>query len=126
MTSRYKDIDLSFTASPVTGDLVTRSDDSAISQSVKNIVTTAFYERPNRPEFGCGIRTVLFEPNDPFTRLTLQTAIENALANYEPRVTLNYVSLEETEDNGMNIKVNYTINSYRKENTVDIRVGRVR
>ena len=44
--SKYLDFDLNFTKHPLTNDLVMKKGAAAINQSLKNIVQTAFYERP--------------------------------------------------------------------------------
>ena len=57
----YKDLDLLFTAHPITGDVATKSDSDAVRRAVRNIVMTNYYERPFKPSLGGNIRGLLFE-----------------------------------------------------------------
>ena len=41
----YKDISLSFSKHPVTGDIAKLSDADAVKRSVRNLINTNFYER---------------------------------------------------------------------------------
>ena len=70
----------------------------AVKRAVKNLVQTNFYERPFQPELGCGIRELLFEPFTPITKLFLQRKIEEVLINYEPRVNLTSVNVDDDQD----------------------------
>ena len=58
----YKDLDLSFTANPVTGDVAKKIDVNAVKQSLNILIQTNYYERPFAPEKGANLRGYLFEP----------------------------------------------------------------
>ena len=64
----FKDIPLSFTAHPVTGNVKALTNRDAVKQSVKNIVLTNFYERPYSPNLGGNILSQLFENMDSITQ----------------------------------------------------------
>ena len=70
----------------------------AIKRAVKNLIQTNFYERPFRPELGCGVRELLFENFTPMTKIFLQRKIEEVLENYEPRVELQNVAVDDDQD----------------------------
>ena len=95
---RFRDIDLDFTRNAVTNDVNVVEDVIAVKRAVKNLVQTNFYERPFQPELGCGIRELLFEPFTPITKLFLQRKIEEVLINYEPRVNLTSVNVDDDQD----------------------------
>ena len=76
----FADLDLNFTAHPVTEDIVAKKDANAIRQSVKNILLTNHYERPFKPNFGANLRGMLFEANDPLMGHRIKESIVNALA----------------------------------------------
>ena len=61
-TRNFSDIDLTFIANPVTGDLSKKYDENAVKQSIKNLVMTRNYERPFNSSIGSQIYNVLFEP----------------------------------------------------------------
>ena len=60
----FKDLSVTFKKHPVTDDLVTVKDKSAIVQSITGLLLTMKGERPFQPELGCDIRRILFEPLD--------------------------------------------------------------
>ena len=95
---RFRDIDLDFNRNAVTNDVNVVEDVIAVKRAVKNLVQTNFYERPFQPELGCGIRELLFEPFTPITKLFLQRKIEEVLINYEPRVNLTSVNVDDDQD----------------------------
>ena len=95
---RFRDIDLDFGRNVVTNDVNIVEDVIAIKRSVKNLVQTNFYERPFNPELGCGIRELLFENFTPMTKIFLQRKIEEVLINYEPRIQLQNVAVDDDQD----------------------------
>ena len=95
----YVDLDLDFTRHPVTNDVVKIEDVDAVKRSVRNLVNTQFYERPFHPELGCGVRDMLFENFTPMTGIFLKRKIEEVLVNYEPRISLNQITLDDDVDN---------------------------
>ena len=98
-TRQYRDIDLDFNRNAVTNDVAVVEDVVAVKRSVKNLIQTNFYERPFHPELGCGIRELLFENFTPMTKIFLQRKIEEVLINYEPRINLQNVAVDDDQDN---------------------------
>ena len=95
---QFRDIDLDFNRNTVTNDVNVVEDIIAIKRSVRNLVQTNFYERPFHPELGCGIRELLFENFTPMTKIFLQRKIEEVLINYEPRINLQNVAVDDDQD----------------------------
>lgn len=98
MANTFKDISFKFNVHPITGDLVTVSDVDAIRTSISNILQTNFYERLFNQDVGSSVRDILFDDYGPVTQLRLQNAIETAIANFEPRVTIDNISVEMVPD----------------------------
>ena len=96
---RYRDIDLNFARNPVTNDIVKIEDVNAVKRSVRNLIQTNSYERPFHPELGSGVRDLLFENFTPLTRVFLQRKIEEVITNFEPRVSLESIRIDQDEDN---------------------------
>jgi hypothetical protein len=94
----YKDLDLNFTAHPVTGDVTKNKDINAIIGSVRNLLYTNFYERPFQPQIGSNLRRLLFEPIDAFTTNAIADDIRNTIKNYEPRVSIEAIEVEPDYD----------------------------
>jgi len=98
ITRTYTDLDLSFDAHPITGDIVKKKDVSAIVGSLYNLLQTGYYERPFKPHFGGNLRKILFEPVDNMSALMIKDEISLAIKNYEPRVSLEGIDVVANED----------------------------
>ena len=87
----YKDLNLNFTANLVTGDVATVTDVIAVKRSVRNLLLTNHYDRPFHPEIGSNIQNILFQNFGPITGNQLSRAIEEMIANFEPRARVETV-----------------------------------
>tara|TARA_Y100000994_G_scaffold69964_1_gene57162 strand:+ start:451 stop:876 length:426 start_codon:yes stop_codon:yes gene_type:complete len=94
----FRDLDLDFTRNAVTNDVNVVEDVISVKRAVKNLVQTNFYERPFQPELGCGVRELLFENFTPMTKVFLERKIEEVIVNYEPRVNLQNVAVDDDQD----------------------------
>ena len=68
-----------------------------IRESIQIILQTALGERLMQPNFGAGIDRFLFEPNTTANRRLLQSQVESALQQWEPRIRLGDVRVEPVE-----------------------------
>ena len=87
----YKDLNLNFSANPVTGDVATVTDVIAVKRSVRNLLLTNHYDRPFHPEIGSNIQNILFQNFGPITGNQLSRAIEEMISNFEPRARVETV-----------------------------------
>jgi hypothetical protein len=69
-------------------------EDEDIKQSLKLLLLTAPGERVMHPEFGCGIRSMVFNTIDTATITTIQDLIQRAVLFFEPRVVLERVDVD--------------------------------
>ena len=123
----YKDLDFSFSAHPETGDVLKKIDNNAIKQSIRALVSTAFGERLFDPDLGAPTRRLLFEPIDDITTQTLQRAIENTLANFEPRVLLDVVDVvPKYEENAYEVSIYFTVVGINQPTSITITLQRLR
>lgn len=110
----YKDFDSSFKSNPATGDLRTKTDNDSIKQSVKNILLTAYGERPFEPLFGSDLGNMLFELYDEITKNEMKSTIKIALRNYEPRVEILSIDIDDSgvDRNEISMEMTYrTLNN---------------
>lgn len=66
-----------------------------VRESIEVILRTELQERLRLPGFGGGLGAFLFEPNTPATRRRIQERVVQALAEWEPRVTVEDVTVEQ-------------------------------
>ena len=69
-----------------------------IRQSIWLILSTAPGERHMRPDFGCGIQDLVFEPNTAALRGRLQVHVRDALTRWEPRIDVVDVRVDTPPD----------------------------
>jgi phage baseplate assembly protein W len=123
----FKDIPLSFTAHPVTGNVKALVNRDAVKQSVKNIVLTNFYERPYSPNLGGNILSQLFENMDPITEYNIAKNIRQALDNYEPRAIVDEIKSDFYQDeNAINITITFRVRNDAEPISVNVLLDRVR
>ena len=77
---KFKDLSITFKKHPVTDDLVTVKDKSAVAQSIKGLLLTRRGERPFQPEIGSGLQNLLFEPLDYGTAGLIKSSATNTTA----------------------------------------------
>jgi hypothetical protein len=83
---------------PARGALPTRAGAAKVRESIELILGTEPGERLMRPDFGCGLRRFLMEPNTVATRARLERAVVAALERHEPRVRLLQVTADPGSD----------------------------
>jgi len=81
----FSDLDLSFIAHPITGNVGRKTNRESVRQSVKSLILTDYFERPFKSDIGCSIRYFLFELFTPPVKQQMERAIKEVIKNYEPR-----------------------------------------
>ncbi len=76
-----------------TGSIALVSGDTELTQAITLILGTAPGERPMRPEFGCGIHDLVFDPSDTTLAGLIAHEVRVSLVRWEPRVDLLEVSV---------------------------------
>ena len=106
----FKDVSMSFKYNPLSGDLITLSNENAIARAVRNIVSTTPGEKFFDPDFGSSVGEILFENVDDITAVSIQDEIKSCLGNYEPRVELIDVFVAPNfDENQFDVKITYRI-----------------
>lgn len=124
--NEYSDIDIMFTAHPISGDITTKKDSDAVKRAVRNIILTNNYERPFKPNFGANLRAQLFELQGIGSKKRIASDISDALSALEPRIRNVNVSFGEEKANSINVRISYTIINGLGQSAVDFTVNRVR
>lgn len=127
ITRIYKDIDLNFTKHPVTGDILKKTDISAIAASLSNLFATSNYERLFQPDIGCSLKQILFEPIDALTTSRIEYMIKQTIQNFEPRVKLEGVLVQpDYDNNGYKVFVTFFYANNPEPITIRVFLERVR
>jgi phage baseplate assembly protein W len=126
-TRLFTDIDLNFTAHPVTKDVTRRFDENAIKASVLNLLLTRNFERPFHSEIGSPIRALLFELPGPMFTVMMQRAIIDVINNFEPRVEIIDVRVNDASDNNaVYVTLEFKIVNTERPITLDLTLERTR
>jgi hypothetical protein len=121
-----KDIDFSFKPHPLTGDIATKSGNSAVQQSLRNLIRTNFYDRGFNVEVGSNIDFSLFENITSLTQQQLKDNITNVIQNFEPRVSLIDVAVKQVGDNDLSVTLYYTVLNNPSEQVLTIDLSVIR
>lgn len=123
----WRDLDLSLKIHPIRKDIIPLKDDVAIKNAVKNLLISNFYDRPFAPDKGANLKGLLFEPNDPITRISMREQIRAVIKKYEPRVAVQKIDISDTNnENGYRIVVSFRIKEYDSNESVEIILRRLR
>jgi phage baseplate assembly protein W len=126
-TEIYSDLNIAFTAHPVTKVLTRKTNREAVRQSVKSLILTNYFERPFRPSIGCSIRDYLFELFTPALKQQMENAIVEVIKNYEPRAQLLRVLVEDRTDlNALTVSVAFRVKNDPSPVVLDVILERVR
>ena len=108
----YKDLAYSFYANPMSGDAGKKTVAAAVKGALVSILKTNFGERLFAPEFGTGIRALLFEQMNPITEQRMKKEVESAVARHEPRAEVLGISVKaQEEQNRYEISVVFNVAS---------------
>jgi hypothetical protein len=69
-----------------------------VERSMRLILGTAYGERPMRPEFGCAIHDMLFEPGTLDLLSRIQVEVHDSLTRWETRIDVIDVKAEFDND----------------------------
>lgn len=128
LPSYFSDLDLDFAINPATNDLVILKNDLAIRRSVRNLVMLNFGEKQFQPKIGSNVRKILFEPMTPDVAGRLQTYIQQTLLNFEPRIQLQAVDVNQDNINdGYNVSIRFfLLNAETTLQTINMFLNRIR
>ncbi|MFL6227733.1 MAG: GPW/gp25 family protein [Pyrinomonadaceae bacterium] len=95
-----------------------------VRESIRIILLTDKRERLRLPAFGGSLSRYLFEPNTVTTRQLIRDRITKELAQWEPRVAVEDVSVEpdETDPQAAVATIKYRLVATRKQESVSLNV----
>lgn len=103
-------------AADADGDVALAAGDEDVRQAVRLILETEPGERVMRPDFGAGLRGLVFEPINRTTRALVRHRVEEALVAWEPRIDVERVDVPSADPAGgeLLIEIDYRV---RETNT---------
>jgi phage baseplate assembly protein W len=123
----YRDLDLRFNVHPVKKDVTKHLNEYAVINSVKNLVSINFFEKPFNPQFGSNLRALLFEPVDEITAVHIERAITEVIENYEPRArVVEIVAAVTPDENRYDVKLTFSILNNQNTITINFFLERIR
>lgn len=126
-TRTWADLDLDFTAHPVTKDIVLKKDVEAVKRSIRNLILTNQYDRPFQPNIDGGVTRHLFELSTPHTIHNIESAIRNCISNYEPRAeVLDVFVTGDLDNNGFHVSLSFRVINTPDPVTVELFLERLR
>ena len=123
----YRDINLDFTANPVTGDIASVKDTVSVKRGIRNVLLTENFERLFNPELGSGIKNLLFEQMTPITEQRLQDEVASAINAWEQRAEILSINVISEDDfNRYRVQVRFRVINTLEEEQVDVFLARER
>jgi len=121
----YVDFDMDFTKHPSHGDLSTIKKSTAISRSIKNLLSTNANERLFQPDIDSGIGILLFENFSKLTSSRLEKTIQYTIEKYEPRAQIANITVRANEDeNAYEVIIVYLPDNDIQETTLEVYLQR--
>jgi phage baseplate assembly protein W len=93
-----------------------------VEELIKQVLFTSPGERVNRPDFGCGVKRMVFAPNDEVVASLAQVTILEALKRWlDPVITVNTVTVKAV-DEVLQILVAYTLKARQERLYLNLEV----
>ena len=99
-----------------------------VEQMIRQVLLTTPGERANLPEFGCGLRQLIFAPHSEAIDATTQILVLQALTKWLAGVievnTVRVLSTEETGDEAqLAIRIEYTLLATTARQATEVRIA---
>ena len=126
-TRTYSDLDFDFIAHPVTGDVLKVKDSISVKRGIRNILLTENTERLFQPDFGSGLKGLLFEQMSDITAQLLEDEVRSAIDSWEERADLLEIIVTPDEEyNRYRVAVTFRIINQLEEQTLEVYLQRER
>ena len=96
-----------------TSDVGMLSDVDDINSSLEILLTTRPGERVMRPDYGCNLDELVFEPLTTTFKTYIKDLVSTAILYYEPRIEVNSIDLDDTGEleGRILIVIDYTVSA---------------
>lgn len=94
-----------------------------VEQLMKQVLFTGPGERINRPDFGCGLRRMVFAPNSDATASLVQVTVLQALEKWlDSVIKVDEVQVE-ARDELLEVKIRYSLRARPERRVLNVEVG---
>jgi phage baseplate assembly protein W len=108
---------------PARGRLGQEQDyDAHVEQLVRQVLLTAPGERINRPDFGCGVKRLVFAPGGEVAATLAQAIIYQALTKWLGNVIGVFEVTVRAEDSALIIRVGYAVKAIGQRRYLNLEV----
>jgi len=94
-----------------------------IEQLVMQVLLTAPGERMHRPDFGCGVKRLVFAPGGDVAATLAQTAVFQALTKWLPQAISVHEVSARASDSTLNIRIGYVIKARGERRYLNLQVA---
>jgi phage baseplate assembly protein W len=102
-----------------TGTISTADEDKHLKDLIEQVLFTDPGERVNLPEFGCGLKTFIFSPNDKILETTLQISITASLQKWLNHLIIVSDVVVEVAEEKLFVTIKYKKIRTGEENTLE-------
>ena len=102
------------------GEFALNSGERDVEESIRIILGTGPGERVMRPEFGCRVQELIFEPRTASTETLVRQHVTEALIMWEPRIDVQGVEVfvQDDLDGAILVEINYMIRDTHDERSI--------
>jgi uncharacterized protein len=104
-----RDVRFPFSVDAATRRVAEEAYERHVAQMVRQVILTAPGERVNLPEFGCGVRQLLFAPNSEVLATTTQFLIFQSLNRWLGDVITNTRVQVQAEEERLSVDIRYDL-----------------
>lgn len=124
----YSDFDVNLQVHPITKDVIKKTNENSVRQSLRLLLQTIFYDRRWHPEIGCNLNALLFGQLTSFQLYTTQEELKRIISYYETRITLQECTCQvsSTDEFKVQVRLVYYINMLDKTDTYVYTLNRIR
>ena len=96
---------------------------SHVDQLIKQVLFTSPGERVNRPDFGCGLRQMIFAPNSDVTASLVQVTVLQALETWlSDLISVDKVEVEAV-DEVLTVRIVYMLKARQERRYLNLEVA---
>lgn len=95
-----------------------------VEQMIKQVLLTSPGERAHRPDFGCGLRRMVFAPNDPTIASLTQVTVYQALTKWLGTVIEVGVVEVQVYESTLSVTVSYVLKARLERRILNLEVTR--